>query len=263
MCLPEPSGLMAAARVEHLCTFVFRAVGYEMSHPQSEPELIGHLIEQVGFLRASADAYDAGEDSEAKRLATVVRTLCHDTPRSTSLLQQLGSLTRLRFVDTIPDRPAPNLEDLDVTPSDPDGELKMVTVFSSPLAPMAGGPRGYVAQLDRASRSLPKTFATWWGAPVVRDAQGNSMSRRDVVLALANQDGGAHVDPSLKQSEYVAISREQSLGTIEYTGSDGRRHVVDANPLLAVMRQIAYEVDETLAPVVGTATGDGPEGLSR
>ena len=38
-------------------------------------------------------------------------------------------------------------------------------------------------------------------------AQENSFSRRDIILAAANQDGGAHVDPSLaeKPLNYVKV----------------------------------------------------------
>ena len=34
----------------------------------------------------------------------------------------------------------------------------------------------------------------WWNEVVM--VQDNSFSRKDIILATANQDGGAHVDPS-------------------------------------------------------------------
>ncbi len=48
-------------------------------HRQTDPELMQHLYEQMGFLRRSAEGYDAGDFSEAKRLATTLRLLLHDT----------------------------------------------------------------------------------------------------------------------------------------------------------------------------------------
>jgi hypothetical protein len=81
------------------------------------------------------------------------------------------------------------------------------------------------------------------------------MTRRELVLAVANQDGGAHVDPALGDAAYAAVSRDQSLGTITVTGPHGEPRTVDDSPALAAVRQIAYEVDETLRPVLG---GGGP-----
>ena len=57
--------------------------------------LIAALSEQTEFLRMSAAAFDEGQFAEAKRLAVAVRTLCHDTRRSHSLLGQLGILDGL------------------------------------------------------------------------------------------------------------------------------------------------------------------------
>src|SRR5438094_679123 len=67
--------------------------------PQSAPELEEHLKDHLDFLKASTDAFDAGKDGEAKRLAVSIRVLCHDTSASRSLLGQLGRLTQ-KFVST-------------------------------------------------------------------------------------------------------------------------------------------------------------------
>ena len=70
-------------------------------------ELLGHLSEQIGFLRASARAFDEGNVTEAKRIAAVIRTLVHSTKASHALLSQLGSSFRWRFFDTaMPYNPA-------------------------------------------------------------------------------------------------------------------------------------------------------------
>lgn len=63
-------------------------------HRQTDPELMNHLYEQMAFLKRSAEHYDAGEFSEAKRLAATLRVLLHDTDRSVSLLSQLGQIGR-------------------------------------------------------------------------------------------------------------------------------------------------------------------------
>lgn len=58
------------------------------------------LRDQFDFLETSGAGFDAGRTAEAKRLATTIRVLVHDTAASTSLLRQLGVKDDLRFVDT-------------------------------------------------------------------------------------------------------------------------------------------------------------------
>ncbi|HEY4058491.1 MAG TPA: hypothetical protein VGM39_17885 [Kofleriaceae bacterium] len=70
------------------------------SSAEHDQDFRAHLIEQVGFLDASSTAYDQGIESEAKRLATTVRVLVHDTSASRSLLTHLGVRDRLPWTDT-------------------------------------------------------------------------------------------------------------------------------------------------------------------
>jgi hypothetical protein len=209
-----------------------------MSRAQSEADLIGHLANQLKFLRTSGAAYDAGDEAEAMRLAVTVRLLCHETKSSHALLGQLGLLDKLKFVDTATVFPPP----------EPSEEGRVFVMLSSPLAPM--GPRGFFADLGKAERMPPKAFDVWWAATAL-EVPGHTMSRKEVVFALANQEGGAHVDPALTNAAYVAVSRDGAMGTISFTTEDGQRHTVDSNPVCAVMRQIAWEVEQTVASVFG------------
>ena len=61
-----------------------------MAFTQSDEDLRSQLKDQILFLRNSAKAYDEGDISEAKRIATVIRILIHDKGNSTSLLTQLS-----------------------------------------------------------------------------------------------------------------------------------------------------------------------------
>src|ERR1041385_7471755 len=47
------------------------------------------LEKQIGFLDRSCKAFDHGYTDESIRIATVIRVLIHDTPKSTSLLRHL------------------------------------------------------------------------------------------------------------------------------------------------------------------------------
>jgi peptide subunit release factor RF-3 len=55
-----------------------------MAYRLTRQDLIRQLRDQVAFLRASGASFDAGMESEAKRLATTIRVLIHDTARSQS-----------------------------------------------------------------------------------------------------------------------------------------------------------------------------------
>jgi hypothetical protein len=57
----------------------------------------------------------------------------------------------------------------------------------------------------------PVAFDAWWLPKVPQDAEGNPFSRKNFVRALANPDGGAHVDPELNAA-YAALTKNNSLG---------------------------------------------------
>jgi hypothetical protein len=84
-----------------------------MSYELSQAELEQHLGEKASFLRASAQAFDAGFEAEAKRLATSIRILVHDTRNSRSLIDQLGLKDGIRFEDT-------TIRRIELPPGEPD-----------------------------------------------------------------------------------------------------------------------------------------------
>lgn len=194
-----------------------------MAYTQSQNELRTHLGEQVDFLLASAAAYDGGSVHEAKRLAIHIRTLVHASRSSVPLLRQLDTLASIALLDTC-------------------GDLNISNALAcSRLICLYDG--RYVAILDL---KMPwcgwKSFEQWWNQSVVADGRRNlSLNRREVVLAVADQDGGAHVDPELRD-EYAEISRGK-FGWMEVV--DGVAYPI--RPLhLACVRQVAHEVLRSL-----------------
>jgi len=160
-------------------------------------ELRDQLREQYGFLQRSAAAYDSGFEGEAMRLATTLRVLLYDGGSSRSLLRQLQVKDRLRFQDTAL-YPSPYLVQK--------AGLVIIQITT-------GVEARHVTPLDmltpsRIHRPLP--FKPWWTLKVIEGSQGRTYSRGDLVLTMANQDGGAHVDPDL-DADYAAL-RHDSLG---------------------------------------------------
>ncbi len=199
-----------------------------MNVPQSTDDLNKHLQEQIGFLTRSADSYDLGFHDEAKRLAVTIRVLLHDTVNSKSLLDQLGQKNRL-FYDTAMPEVQNNLL--------PHAALVCMTIGKT-----AGG---YMPLLDEMTDQMPPrnvTFDEWWQRPIFRNKNNEMLSRKQLVLAVANQDGGAHIDPSLHEV-YTKLSRTEGTGwTLHSSGTAGL--VLEAE--LAAVRQIAHEVLRTL-----------------
>lgn len=228
-----------------------------MRVPREQAELTEALGEQIDFLQESARRYDMGRSGESKRLALTLRILLNDTGRnSKSLLGQLGIKDHLWFVDTAGEINAENLlptMGMLFIESTPQGATYRPNLGDHPRIPFA--PIEAQVQALYQGRKLPRPpgfhlrFDQWWEEPVVKDAEGNSFSRKTLVHALADTDGGGHIDPGLDPA-YHALSRLNSLGW-EYGRSDGPEeepHDATAfgSPVPAAVRGIAWEVLHTL-----------------
>ncbi len=194
---------------------------------QTQKELEKHLNEQLHFLEVSADRFDQGDDSEAKRMVVHIRTLLHDTSKSESLLNILGIKEKILFFDS--------------------SSNKLAIGPYTGLVLKSVGPKGgrYVAPLD----DLPPTqvfqkvsFSDFWESDIFVDNKGNRFSRKKLVLAIANKDGGAHIDPELDQ-EYAELTKQNSLGWIY--GNNLESGPIE-NASAAAVRQITHEILKTL-----------------
>ena len=192
---------------------------------QTREELISHLKENLGFLKASAVSFDNGSLGEAKRLAVSMRVLLHDTKQSKSLFRLLKLKQGFDFLDTAHDYDPANL----VSHHGLVG-LRVSSDGSSYIAFLGDRPN------TEAFKSLP--FSQWWNKIVISDSKKNQFTRCELILALANKDGGAHVDPNLDES-YMHLTRYNSVGWI--SSSNGKEIPIDNIELFSV-RQMAYEL---------------------
>lgn len=196
-------------------------------------ELIAQLKDQIGFLMSSCDFFDHGKKQEAKRIAAHLRILFHDTRMSKSLLSQLG-LKSIRYLNTAEAHNPANLV----------SHVGLVSFkFDCPSGRRVWiAPRGNPEKLPAKAMLL---FPKWWNMIVIV-AKGNkkdiAFSRGELVLHVANTDGGSHVDDTLDE-KYMALSRWNAIGIV--TIQDGIEKPID-NPVFACIRQIAHEVLSTL-----------------
>ena len=212
--------------------------------PRTREQLLESFEEQIEFLERSNDLFDQGRKSEAKRLAVTLRVLFHHTNKSHAPVNQLDLQDKLTWVATagMPDRKnlgtTWGLVQNGIHIEDGKGE----PVMRAPLGdyPSKSRMRTTVGLLPRGSRIY---FEGWWKNPVMKDSDGTLFCRKDFVLALANQEGGAHVDPEIKAS-YNKIANSNSMG---WTYKEGDADEIPlSNPVPYAVRQISDEVVESV-----------------
>lgn len=201
-------------------------------HQVTPEELQAHLGEQMEFIKASSRSFDEGFLGEGKRLAATIRVLVHDTAQSKSLLGLLNVKQSLLFMDT-----APRLNRANLAPT---WGLPMMDVGNR-TASRFFAPLGV---LPPSRIHPPKLFDAWWSDPVTKDQEGREFCRKDFVMTVANKEGGAHIDPVLSP-RWMALTRHNSLG-VNYVLSEGNRREVEGDLALQSVRQIAYEIEQTI-----------------
>ncbi len=200
--------------------------------PRMAVDFRQHLARQLDFLRASAAAYDAGYRDEAYRIAVVLRVLIHQTRTSTSLLRHLGAESVPLLSTTEPASPTAIFYD----------GLSLIAVQGG-SGDVTVGPaldqahtRGFVAALD------------WWTEELFV-LNTTRLSRKNIVLSAANQDGGAHVDAQL-DLQYAEF--KQGI----WSGPQDPSVTYDIpEPQLVFLRQMAYEILNS--PSLGDLVANG------
>ncbi len=199
---------------------------------QSKDELQQHLRDTVQSLELSAHAFDKGLEGEAKRLAAAIRVLVHDTSKSKSLLGQLEQKA-ISFYDTCAPRQ----------------NHTYITWYGLTAINLTLQGATHVALLDNLPPDCPPhwvSFDEWWNRVVFVDQKGNETSRKDLILSVANKDGGTHVDRVLDE-KYANLSRRNALGWRFY---NARGEGPLEGPEKAAVRQIAHEVLKSLNPTM-------------
>lgn len=203
---------------------------------RSRDDLLEALAQQFRFLVGAGERFDAGDAAEASTIATKIRVLVHDgRDRTRSLLGELKLKDRIRYPDTA--------QPLDLRN----------------LLPIGGLARWRVADDERSAewlatknllppeqRRRPATFGTWWRTWVMKDTYGALWSREKLVLPLANQDGGAHVDAELEE-RYAALTRKNGMGwRFHLAGTEDEGEPIRGNPVLTAVRQVGWELEWSL-----------------
>jgi hypothetical protein len=185
------------------------------------------LNEQLRFIQRSCDAFDAGMEDEALRIATAMRVLLHQTQSSTSLITHLAL-------------GVPKMLSSSRGHGDYRDYLAHRINFSSPV------PIKMLPLLGEKFREMP--LSDWWSKEPVFVHQAERFTRKKIILSAANKDGGAHVDVQLERYYEVLCAGEYAIGitgSFTYDGAppfkQGVRHY-PKNAHLALIRQFGHEV---------------------
>ncbi|WP_321396213.1 hypothetical protein [Emcibacter sp.] len=212
-------------------------------YAKTEVDLREHLKQTYQSLCLSNHGYDQGFVGEAARIAQCIRVLVHDTNSSHSLLSQLNK-------KDIPFHSTP-MED---------NKGNLLESHHLVYMRFGAGDDIFVPILDDNPTRQPFDkikFNSWWKQVVSRFpstienpvkgatlSQAGTISRKQLVLTMANKDGGAHVDPVLT-SHYAKMSKFNKGGWILGGGGKPDRSPTHG-PQYATVRQIGHEIKLTL-----------------
>lgn len=183
------------------------------------------LREQHSRLREAVDAFYAGKEVQALNIAITVRVLIHETDRSRSLLSRVN----------------PNYWDLTVHHRP---VLNPRAVFAVPLTIQIGGDgtrRIIRTNLDSPSYKLVP-LREWWNT-AYQPIGALRLSKKDIILTVADKDGGAHIDAEFPDS-HATLSEPPFRVGVMMKNAEGS--FMQPNLAYNITAQSGYEVQEFL-----------------
>ncbi len=198
---------------------------------RSKDELIESFKEQLNFVKKSSAAYDEGDKSEAKRLATHIDILLHDRGKTLSLLTQLGFLSNTKFF----------------SPAHPYSQGNVLSEARLCMKMLNADGVAYMPILDDAFLGWKQLdFSDWWEEPILilrgSDFQSQNeigITRKKLIVMMRDKDGGAHID-NLIPKYYSDLGSGKSMGWQYTIGNQEAKFI--PYPHFASVRHIAHEV---------------------
>ena len=206
---------------------------------RSESELVEELRKQFDRLKSACIAYDVGDELQILNIAACLRVILNPTD---SLIHLLHLQRLLKFRDTSTHRLDPNrhmcIANLGV---------EIEHGVGARWIPLRDGwPPGHPTQ-------LPQPLSKWWTEPIMPRSTLEGLdrrphySRRDLVLGVANKDGGTHVDN--REVDYDSLTRDSFTMEVAFKDASSKSDFrpVAGNPVYTSVRQIGHEVIVTLS----------------
>ena len=222
---------------------------------------MANLYDQIAIFRLACEQFDGGYPIQALRLASDVYLLVHDGRyNSRSLLGTLGLKTEMRFLSSTS---APSLPGLPLVSLKADRSTAL-----------------FVPKFGSKSAMKEMNFENWYDEIIFQVGEV-TLTRKRLISSIRSQDGGAHVDRTLRDIGYVTakkfghpdisyvVRRDGGGVTMIFSGYGPEPihvHSVDKLPPpnsnapniegleekpveqchTSMMRQVAYELDQSL-----------------
>lgn len=203
---------------------------------RGQTELEEDLQKQIRFLESSCSLYDAGDEGEALRIATTLRVLVHDTGKSHSLLGLLKLKSTMKFLDS----GAP----IDPIPAKEGGGLMVMHGLPGLVGIRCSIKGGQFIPVLSIRDHTPGyvSFKEWWENPCIPGHNKNRYMRKQLVLQMANKEGGAHIDKEIDEAYRQYTKSPLGMSFKVYGVEVGFiNSAADAS-----MRQIGWEALEAL-----------------
>lgn len=212
--------------------------------PRGFQDAVDRLNEQLRFVHSSGAAFDRGDESEAKRISSALRIIWKTSQpsapaatatkptkkeRRANQRKSLGLAVQVGFKGM--------LIDTSVEVPNTTGDRRLIAW---------GGPRPAPLFAGHARRQV--SFEEWWNGTAIK-AQNRSYSRKEIVLAMCEMDGGGHVDEELIDWYYGITRRGEHGVAMLVPIGDGTTYKQQPapSPIGAIVRQIGHETLMSLA----------------
>jgi hypothetical protein len=157
------------------------------------------LEEQRHLLRSAVTAMGAGDLTQALHVATIIRTVVHETGASKPLLKYLhANYLELRIPDRIME-----------PPKDHGGGVRSIT-FTCPVSAKISDTGTVALITDQPSSGyFESTVGSWWDRNPCMVLPGlGAFFRKELILGLANKEGGAHVDADIPHRYQLVLDSQ-------------------------------------------------------
>ena len=194
---------------------------------RSRDEILSEFRFQESFVLNNMNAIVEIGPEFHKQLALNFRTLFHDTKLSISTFKQLELTERVKMVSTC-------------SKFDPKNILSFIGLAHLRVTSEVGFYK---------PKEIPESFKTisfkkWWEEEIVlNDLNMEKWTRKDLVLHVANKDGG-HIDPTLP-FKYYSLAYKNSMGINFFNGASGKERALE-NPIPACLWQVGLEFNLSL-----------------